>query len=127
MRMIPGIALLALAGSAAMAESRQQERIDAQLAAREPGAPLRCVPYRDLRGNQSAKDVLLFRGRRDILYVNRPTAGCPGLEAGRSIQTRTTASQLCAGDIVQVFDPVSGMDYGSCPLGEFVPYARPTK
>jgi hypothetical protein len=31
-------------------------------------------------------------------------------------------SQLCRGDIVTVFDPISGVEFGGCSLGEFTPY-----
>jgi hypothetical protein len=37
---------------------------------------------------------------------------------------RSTNNQLCRGEIVQVFDPVNGIGFGSCSLGSFEPYRR---
>jgi hypothetical protein len=84
------------------------------------------VSQRDLRGNRSVgEDVILFDGRsRDVVYVNRPAGGCPELNSGRAIVTRTTSNQLCRGDIAVVFDTQSGMEFGGCGLGEFTPYRR---
>jgi hypothetical protein len=105
----------------ASAQTRLAEALDG----RTSGTPQACVPQRTLRGNRSiANGVLLFEGPNDILYVNRPAGGCPTLEYGRSLRTRTVSSQLCRGDIVTVFDPVSGFEYGGCGLGDFVPYRR---
>jgi hypothetical protein len=85
-----------------------------------------CIPMRELRGNRSAGEgAIIFDGpTRNLVYVNRPAAGCPELRMGRALKTRTTGTQLCAGDIVDVFDPVTGMSYGGCGLGEFTPYRR---
>jgi hypothetical protein len=112
------------------ADPRAEEAGAAQLAAAlrgyEPaGPPLSCVQMRDLGGNRSAGDAILFEGRTSaMLYVNRPPGGCPTLDMGRALMTRTTQSQLCRGDIATVFDPVSRTDFGGCGLGDFVPYRR---
>ena len=68
--------------------------------------------------------AILFEGTGDTLYLNRPAGGCSGLAEGRALVVRTTISQLCRGDIVTVLDPVSGVEYGGCGLGDFVPYRR---
>lgn len=59
-----------------------------------------------------------------MVYVKRPTGGCPGLDFGRALSTRNTSSTLCRGDVVTVFDPISGTQYGGCSLGHFTPYRR---
>ena len=81
-----------------------------------------CVPQHQLRGNRTVGDAIVFEGIGDTIYVNRPAAGCPDLRGGRALRTRTTSSQLCRGDIVTVFDPVSGAEFGGCGLGDFTPY-----
>ena len=98
----------------------------AALSGRIAGPPQDCVDQTDLGGNKSyGRGVILFSGRTsDVVYVNRPAAGCPGLDFGRALKTRTTTTQLCRGDIVTVFDPVSGTEFGGCSLGEFTPYRR---
>lgn len=100
--------------------------LETALADRTAQPPTSCVNQRLLGGNRSyGEGVILFEGQsRNMVYVNRPAGGCPELSAGRALKTRTTTGQLCRGDIVTVFDPVSGIDYGSCGLGDFVPYTR---
>ena len=58
------------------------------------------------------------------VYVNRPSGGCVNLRSGYALRTSTTSTQLCRGEIATVFDPVSGAEWGSCALGDFVPYRR---
>ena len=92
----------------------------------QSGPPVSCVNLRDVGSNRSVgTDALVFEANTSgRLWVNRPPAGCPVLRQGRALQTRTTGSQLCRGDIATVFDPVSRMDYGGCGLGDFTPYKR---
>ncbi len=92
----------------------------------QAGPPVSCVRLTDIGGNRSVgNNALIFEGRTSgRLWVNRPPAGCPVLRHGRALQTRTTSTQLCRGDIATVFDPVSGTDYGGCGLGDFTPYRR---
>ena len=90
--------------------------------------PVSCVTQRLLRGNQTIDEsgAILFGGPTDTtVYVNRPPAGCPSLDNGRILVTRTTSSQLCRGDIAVVRDPSGGPEVGSCGLGDFTPYRRP--
>lgn len=103
-----------------------QNKLDEELRGRVAGTPVSCVNSRDLRGNRSAGEgVLIFDGpSRNLIYVNRPGAGCPEVGLGRALRTRTPSTRLCAGDIASVFDPVSGFEYGGCGLGEFTPYRR---
>ena len=91
----------------------------------QAGPPVSCVNQRDLGGNRSAGDAIVFDGKtRAIRYVNRPSGGCPDLNFGRALIIRTTGSQLCRGDIATVFDPVSRSEFGGCGLGDFTPYRR---
>ncbi|MGE5234859.1 MAG: hypothetical protein ACM3O7_00750 [Acidobacteriota bacterium] len=115
------------AGERARAQAAEdQAGLAAALKGRIAGTPQDCVSLAELGGNRSyGREVVVFRGRTDdVVYVNRPLAGCPTLDVGRALKTRTTTTQLCRGDIVTVFDPVSGTDYGSCSLGAFTPYRR---
>lgn len=135
MRHIMAIALIGLlAGGTALASERKSERnarmntearLDKALQGYEQSGPAQsCVNHRDLGGNKSVGDAILFSGNSGRVYVNRPAGGCANINLGRSLVTRTTSSQLCRGDIATVVDPVSGASYGGCGLGEFVPYKR---
>ena len=90
----------------------------------QAGPAVSCVNQRDLGGNKSIGDAILFSGKGGRAYLNRPAGGCPNMNFGRALVTRTSSSQLCRGDIATVVDPVSGFSYGGCGLGEFVPYKR---
>ena len=128
--------LLATACLAAGCTTDEGERVDmaaddeaslsAQLRGYEPaGPPVQCVNSRDLLGNKSAGETaIVFEGRGGRKYVNRPAAGCPDLGFSRALRTRTTGTRLCRGDIATVFDPVSGVEFGGCGLGDFEPYRR---
>lgn len=104
-----------------------QSRLAEELAGRVEGPTQHCVSRRDLRGNRSVgEDAIIFEGRsRATIYVNRPRGGCPSLDQGRALLIRSPSPQLCAGEIATVFDPVSGIEFGSCGLGEFTEYRRP--
>jgi len=129
MRMIPILAAAALAGGCTMnsqpLEASPEE--DAQLSAElrdfdEAGPAVACVSTRDIRGNRSAGNALIFNGPGGLVWVNR--AGCPSLRAGRALQTRTFSTRMCSGDIANVFDPQTGQEFGSCGLARFEPYRR---
>lgn len=112
------------------ADPRAEASSEAQLAAslrgyEQAGPTTSCVQNRDVGGNRSAGEAIIFEGRTSAtLYVNRPAGGCPSLEFGRALLTRSTQSQLCRGDIATVFDPVSHVQYGGCAFGDFTPYRR---
>jgi len=115
------------ASARAQAQAAEDEAgLAAVLSGRIAGPTQDCVDQVGLGGNTSyGRGVVVFNGRTDdVVYVNRPVAGCPELGSGRALRTRTTTTRLCRGDIVTVFDPFSGVDLGSCTLGEFTPYRQ---
>ena len=126
------LAALAAASSAPADPVATAERADREameladaVRGRTAGEPVSCVDQRDLRGNRSVGEgAIIFDGPGDLIYVNRPPAGCPDLSFDRALLTRTTTTRLCRGDIVTVFDPLNGTQYGGCGLGDFVPYSR---
>lgn len=111
--------------AAQTAAARAETKLAEATRGRVAGEPVSCVNQRLLRGNRSAGEgAIIFDGANDTVYVNRPIGGCPELGSFRALQTRTVSSQLCRGDIATVFDPGSGIFYGSCGLGDFVPYRK---
>jgi len=113
------------AGASASAQAAEVD-LAAALAGRTAGPPQRCVNEVALAGGRSyGRDAILFGvPTDDVVYVNRPPAGCPELSTTRALRTRTPTTQLCRGDIVVVFDPGTGIELGSCSLGEFTSYRR---
>jgi hypothetical protein len=129
-KLVLGSVLMAAAACASQPPpamtAAQQSDFQKAIAGRTPGRPQICVPMMQLRGNKSyGEGIIVFEGATSsTVYVNRPPNGCPELRWDRALRTRTTSAQLCSNDIVTVFDPTSGMQYGSCSLGEFVEYRR---
>jgi hypothetical protein len=113
------------AGGAGATQTAQDEAALAEaLAGRVAGEPQDCISAAELAGDQTfGRGVILFRSRsNDVVYVNRPPGGCTGLDFGRAIKVQAPSTRLCRGDLITVFDPLTGTQYGSCGLGEFTPY-----
>jgi len=126
---VAGLASSDQTGAVTKAQKQAAEdaaRLAEALKGRVAGPPQDCVDQRDLRSQEGyGKEAILFSSdRHDMVYVNRPRNRCPNLDAGRAIKTRTSTSRLCRGDVVTVVDAMSGMQLGSCTLGEFTPYHR---
>ena len=115
----------ATAGAKSQDQDAESRRA-AALTGRTAGTPQDCIGEFDLGSQETyGRHAILFTSRNDdVVYVNRPPAGCPGLSYGQGIKVRTPMSRLCRGDVVTVFDPVSKMDIGGCGLGPFTPYRR---
>jgi hypothetical protein len=115
------------AGGSGGTQTAQDENALAEaLAGRVAGEPQDCISAPELAGNQTfGRGVILFRSRtNDVVYVNRPPGGCAGIDFGRAIKVQAPSTRLCRGDLIIVFDPLTGAQYGSCGLGEFTPYRR---
>lgn len=128
MRILLALSLTALAGCMSADEAAEmtpeaRSELAAAIGDRVPEAPVACVNLRDLRGNRSVGDAILFEGSGNTIFVNR-AADCPALRSGLALSTRTPSARLCRGDIARVFDPITGVEYGSCGLGDFTPYRR---
>lgn len=109
----------------AEAEAELQQLIQGRVA----GQPTRCLPsYTARSGNMIVIDdnTIAFRNVGGDVYVNNVgSGGCSPLGSGiYTLVTRTSGSGLCSGDISQVVDLTSGMTFGSCALGDFIPYRR---
>jgi hypothetical protein len=120
------LATACMGGSPPEPSPRALAELDDALQGRVAQPPRHCVSQRDLGGNRSiGEQAILFGGRTNrIVYVNRPPGGCPDISGGRALRVRTTSSQLCAGDIVEVFDTANNISFGSCGLGDFTPYKK---
>ena len=123
---IAAVILAGCATEAAEGPLSEEAKLAEALAGYTAGEPQSCVNLRDLRGNRGyGEDAILFEGpTNSTLYLNRPPAGCPELSGSRALRIETTMTRLCRMDIVTVFDPATGIPYGSCSLGDFVPYRR---
>jgi hypothetical protein len=95
------------------------------LAGRIAGEPRSCVRSQDVRNTRSAgNNRILFDGPGRTVYVNHATGSCPRIQPWHAIRLRTVSTSLCSGELIRVFDPQTGVEYGGCSLGEFVPWRR---
>lgn len=128
MKIMIGLGLTALAAVNAANASPSRtadERLARAIGDRTAEAPVDCVLERDLQDNQAEHGTIVFKTRSNALvYVNRPPGSCPYLNRDRAIRIRTISDRLCRGDIIEVFDPFSKVEFGACGLGDFTPYRR---
>lgn len=130
--MRPAAFLLIAASASACAASAMTEPRTAkaektlltQLQGKAAGPPVSCLPpYRSNDMIVVDDNTVLFREGRNKVYRQDPPGGCsPMGSGGYTLVTRSSSSQMCRGDIVQVTDLRSGIIAGSCSLGDFVPY-----
>lgn len=101
---------------------KEAARLAKALDGKVAGKPVSCISLRDIRSTKGyGERTMLYEVNRGLVYRNDPAGGCP-MRDDRTIVTRTPGTQLCRGDIALVRDLTTGFDYGSCVLGDFVPY-----
>jgi len=122
MRILTLSALLLATGSAQAA----QPSLDKALAGRTAGKPESCIQQNLIDDSETFDGAILYRMRGGPDYLNRPEQ-CSQLAPGRGLISRTPSTSICRGDIVQIVDFSSRFNYGSCGLGDFVPYPRVKK
>ncbi|HZF93828.1 MAG TPA: hypothetical protein VEZ20_03045 [Allosphingosinicella sp.] len=113
------------AGQSALMNGMDGGELSEALAGRTAGEPRSCVRLRDVRNTRSAgRDTILFDGPGDLVYVNRARSSCPDIKSWHAIRHRTVGTNICENELIRVFDPNSGIEFGGCSLGEFVPWRR---
>ncbi len=138
MRSLVSIAALALLSACANADTPEARaaaaerdaeiaaELDQKLAGLVPGEPVSCIQTSRVQSSDVVGErVLLYRVSRNLIYRNDPAGGCPGLDDGTALVTRTPSTQLCRGEIATVADLTAGITTGSCVFSEWVPYRRP--
>jgi hypothetical protein len=114
------LSLGAFAGAAQAAPSLP----DKLLAGRTAGPPVHCIDRNRVFDTQTYDDGSIFyrMGAKND-YLQRPR-NCSQLNSNRSYTVVSTTSQLCEGDIMNVFDPTTRSPYGACIFDDFVPYSK---
>lgn len=91
------------------------------------GQPITCLPH--YRANDMVRiddSTIAFR-QGTTVYVNHLRGECSNLkDSFYALVTHGNGSGLCNGDIAQVRDVSHGMIVGSCGLGDFIPYTKPS-
>lgn len=128
MRNIVTPLLLAAAMLAAPATAARRDppelKLQKLLAGRVAGQPVNCISLSDARSSEiiDGKAIVYRVGGR--LYVNEPRSGAAQLDDDDVLVTRTSGSQLCSIDSVQLLDRSARIPHGFVVLGKFVPYTK---
>ncbi|MGH6634164.1 hypothetical protein [Sphingopyxis sp.] len=122
-------ALLAAAAMAATpAAAREKLAPEDQLAklleGRVAGEPQDCISLSTARSSQIIDKTAIVYKVGSTYWVNRPKGGAESLDDDDILVTKTTGSQLCSIDPVELRDRTSHMYAGFVSLGKFVPYKR---
>lgn len=120
-----GVLASCAAGTQARIDEAQESALAQELTGRVAGQAKRCVDLGRLGGNRGfGRNTILFTGAGRMAFLNRTRGPCTELTPFRILVTRPTGGQLCSGDIISVVDASTGGHFGSCALGDFVPYTR---
>ena len=104
---------------------REEQRLAAELRDKVPGPPQSCITRHEAdRMDTIGNDTLLFRVSGSLVYRNGIPGGCPMAGASRRLERRSIGTNLCRGEPLHVVDNQTGTYYGTCVLGDFIPYRR---
>jgi hypothetical protein len=133
MRAIPLLLMAAALAGCTTQPPSPNEAAEAQAklaqltAGKVAGAPTTCLPP-SLRSRNMVvidRSTIAFEDGRNRTYVNHLRGACDNLTPGfNTLVIRSGGSGTCSGDIADVADVRTGMTFGSCALGDFVPYTR---
>ena len=120
------IAAAAIAAAPASAKEKlsPEARLDKMLEGRVAGEPQNCINLSSARSSTIIDGTAIVYRAGSTLWVNRPKGGAESLDDDDILVTKTTGSQLCSIDAVQLVDRTSHFYSGFVSLGEFVPYRR---
>jgi hypothetical protein len=121
------VALLALGLLATPAAARErlsgEQELAKMLEGRVAGKPVSCVPLNQTRSTTIISKTAIVYDMGSTIYVNRP-AFPQSLDSDDVMVTKTSGSQLCRLDLVEL-RARSGMFWrGSVGLEDFVPYTK---
>ena len=126
--LIPALVAAAAVAAAPAATAREKLEPEAQLArlleGRVAGEPQKCIPLSTTRSSQIIDKTAIVYKVGSTLWVNRPDGGAESLDDDDILVLRTSGSQLCSIDTLELHDRTSRMYSGFVSLGEFVPYRR---
>jgi hypothetical protein len=126
--MSASVLLAGCAGGAYASSEREAAseavKLERALAGKVAGKPQSCISLRDINGPESiGENTLLFRVNRKLTYRTETRGSCRRVGNDRALITQIYgSSQLCRGDIAQSADLTVGATFGSCAMGDFVPY-----
>jgi hypothetical protein len=122
-RLFAALAVLAASAPTAAEAPALGPKLQARLKDRVAGQPVSCVPVSS-RTRTSVVDrnaIIVSRGQ-ETYYVNFPA--CSTLREDRALIIDGDKRRVCEGDAMMVMNLETGIGYGSCEMGPFIPYER---
>ena len=120
--LILGSALLAAAP--AQARATPEERLAKAIEGRVAGEPVKCLDLRRIQSSQIIDRTAIIYDTGSTIYVNHPRGGAESLNSWDVLVTKTHSGQLCAPEVVELYDSNARMPTGFVFLGDFVPYKK---
>lgn len=117
-------ALTAVPAVSAREKLAPEAKLEKLLEGRVAGEPQDCLPLTSISSSQVIDKTAIVYRVGSTLWVNRPRGGAASLDDDDILVTKTSGSQLCSIDTVELRDRSSHMYSGFVSLGEFVPYRR---
>lgn len=126
--LIPALLAAAAITAAPAATAREKLAPEDELAklleGRVAGEPQDCISLSTARSSQIIDKTAIVYKSGSTYWVNRPKGGAESLDDDDILVTKTTGSQLCSIDAVELRERTSHFYTGFVSLGEFVPYKR---
>jgi len=101
-----------------------EDQLAKLLEGRVAGKPQNCIPLSTTQSSQIIDKTAIVYRVGSTLWVNRPKGGAESLDDDDILVLKTSGSQLCSIDTLELHDRTSHMYSGFVSLGEFVPYRR---
>lgn len=116
------IAGLVAATPATAAKLTPEEQLAKLTAGRTAGKPVNCIGQIQSTESQKIRGLAMAFRQGTTWYVNRFHGDCPSLSDDTIVVTKSTLSQMCRGDIVDLRTAYPPMPVGSCVFDSFTPY-----
>lgn len=117
-------AALAAVPATAREKLAPEDQLAKLLEGRVAGKPQNCIPLSTTQSSQIIDKTAIVYRVGSTLWVNRPKGGAESLDDDDILVLKTSGSQLCSIDALELHDRTSHMYSGFVSLGEFVPYRR---
>lgn len=126
--LLAAAALAAVPGAASAREKlAPEDQLAKLLEGRVAGEPQKCIPLTSINSSQIIDKTAIVYKVGSTLWVNRPRGGAESLDDDDILVLKTSGSELCSIDTLELHDRTSHMYSGFVSLGEFVPYRRAKK
>ena len=126
--LIPALLAAAALAASPTASAREKLTPEDQLAklldGRVAGEPQDCLSLTSLGSSQIIDKTAIVYRVGSTMWVNRPDGGAASLDDDDILVLKTSGSQLCSIDTLELRDRSSRMYSGFVSLGKFVPYRR---